>query len=170
MSALRGQSVNKVNPDFTFRIMNGTSTDRVLAVRFPELARRIDQAESAGNSPTASASASSVFDGRAWTSWPGQPSVALAGTATKPATGMKCRRRGGVTGKANLCRSLGALAERCLEVADGASLRRRPFEQRRHGCRDDRHSPVAPIPRPYGGKGLPGDDDPGRSTARAAQV
>jgi hypothetical protein len=39
---------NKVKPDFTFRIENGTSTDRVLAVRFSELARRIDQADKAG--------------------------------------------------------------------------------------------------------------------------
>jgi hypothetical protein len=40
---------NQVRPDFgAIRIMNGTSTDRVLATRFPELARRVDEANKAG--------------------------------------------------------------------------------------------------------------------------
>ncbi len=39
---------NKVHPDFGFRIMSGTSTDRVLASRFPELASRLAQATQAG--------------------------------------------------------------------------------------------------------------------------
>lgn len=39
---------NKVHPDFAFSIMSGTSTDRLLASRFPELARRLAQATQAG--------------------------------------------------------------------------------------------------------------------------
>ena len=38
----------RVKPDFGFRIMSGTITDRVLAVRFPELARRVAEADQAG--------------------------------------------------------------------------------------------------------------------------
>ena len=40
---------NQVRPDFgAIRIMNGSSADRVLATRFPELARRVDAADKAG--------------------------------------------------------------------------------------------------------------------------
>jgi hypothetical protein len=39
---------NKVKPDFGFRITSGTSTDRVLAVRLPALARRVAEANQAG--------------------------------------------------------------------------------------------------------------------------
>jgi hypothetical protein len=39
---------NKAKPDFGIRIQNGTSTDRVLASRFPELARRLAEATQAG--------------------------------------------------------------------------------------------------------------------------
>jgi hypothetical protein len=78
---------NQIRPEFgALRISQGTTTDRVLATRFPELARRVDEAERAGNSPNGSALMSSGFVGKTWTSWRGRPTATSAGLRNKAAT------------------------------------------------------------------------------------